>query len=358
MTIAIDCRMIDASGIGVYLRGILPYLLESYHRFFLIGNPEKLNSFASKNVQIIRYTAGTFSVKELFGFFQRAIREINKADVFFTPFFNVPGGIKIPVYTVIHDIVFFDIPEITSRAGLAIRMWFYRRAYKISKKIFTVSEFSKSRIEYHLGTVKKIIVTHSAIRPQFLEYRNTVCGRRKAETIVYIGNIKKHKGLNYLLDAFLLAKKEGLKHKLIIIGDRDNFRTADDEILKKIDSLHGDTVSFTGFISDEQLMAHLASASLLVQPSLYEGFGLPPLEAMTLGTHALVSDIPVFKEIYRDYPVVFFRAGDILDLKDKLLELLSEQKPERITLSNELLSRYTFEKTASIILHELETQAD
>ncbi|HCC36260.1 MAG TPA: glycosyltransferase family 1 protein, partial [Treponema sp.] len=92
--------------------------------------------------------------------------------------------------------------------------------------------------------------------------------------------------------------------------------------------------------------------------SLYEGFGLPPLEAMTLGTHALVSDIPVFKEIYRDYPVVFFRAGDILDLKDKLLELLSEQKPERITLSNELLSRYTFEKTASIILHELETQAD
>jgi len=60
----------------------------------------------------------------------------------------------------------------------------------------------------------------------------------------------------------------------------------------------------------------------LVQPSLYEGFGLPPLEAMVLGTPALISDILVFKEIYNDFPVTFFKTGDAIDLKNKMIELL------------------------------------
>jgi len=69
-------------------------------------------------------------------------------------------------------------------------------------------------------------------------------------------------------------------------------------------------------------MEHLAESALLIQPSLYEGFGLPPLEAMILGTHAMISDIPVFREIYSDFPVVFFKAGDSNDLKNKKLELM------------------------------------
>jgi len=172
MTIAVDCRMLDASGIGVYLRGILPFFLRSGHNFLLIGNARQLCLFASSsNVTIINCDTKPFSIKELFFFPEKTVRQINKATVYFSPFFNIPRGIKIPVYTTIHDIIFPDMPELTSKAGLAVRMWFFRRAYKKSQKICTVSEFSKTRIELHLGKIKPLIVTYSAVQEMFFEYR-------------------------------------------------------------------------------------------------------------------------------------------------------------------------------------------
>jgi len=354
MTICIDCRMIDASGIGAYLRESLPCLLQSSNNFLLLGNSQRLQCYSSNaNVKIIECAIKPFSLKELFFFPLKTARQINRADLYFSPYFNIPRSVTIPIFTTIHDIIFPDMPELTSKLGLAARMWFYRRAYKKSKKIFTVSEFSKSRIQHHLGTEKPVIVTHSAIQPMFLAYRANIKNIQKTQTIVFIGNIKKHKGLDLLLDAFSLAKKEELPHRLVVIGAKENFRTSDNTVLQKIKSLGGETVTFTGFISDEQIMEYLSKAALLVQPSLYEGFCLPPLEALVLGTPALISNIPVLKEIYSDYPVTFFKSGDSSDLKEKLMELLFNKKTPSIVLSDDLLLKYTFNKTAEMILREL-----
>jgi glycosyltransferase involved in cell wall biosynthesis len=347
--------MIDASGIGVYLRGCLPYFLQSVNDFLLLGNTRRLRCFTlNANVKIIECDIKPFSFRELFLLPSGIARQINSADFYFSPFFNIPQSIIIPVYITIHDIIFPDMPELTSKIGLTARMWFYRRAYKKAQKIFTVSEFSKSKIRHYLGTEKPVIVTYSAIQPMFLAYRANVQNKQKTRTVVFIGNIKKHKGLDCLLDAFLLARNEGLPHRLVVIGGQDNFRTADKTVLRKIKVLGPDAVTFTGFISDEQLMQYISAAALLVQPSLFEGFCLPPLEAMVLGTHALISDIPVLKEVYADYPVTFFRGGDSPDLKDKLMELLFNKKPSSPVLPDNLLYKYTFEKTASIILGEQE----
>jgi len=356
MTITIDCRQFDSSGIGVYIRGCLPFFLDSSHYFNLIGDSNKLEKIISghKNVKIFDCTIKPFSFRELFFFPRRFLAVINKSDLYYSPYFNIPVGIKVPVYSTIHDIIFPDMPEITSKIGLEARMFFFRRCFTRSAKIFTVSEFSRSRIMHYSKEKKNVIVTHSAIQAHFLEYKKTAGKTVKKKSIIFIGNIKKHKGLDCLLDAFQLAKTEGLPHQLVVIGSRDNFRTSDNSFLQKIDSLGPDVVQFTGFISDEQVMTHLAEASLLVQPSLYEGFGLPPLEAMVLGTQALVSDIPVFREIYADYPVTFFRAGDAGDLKNKLLEMLQRKNMTPPVLTNELLLRYTFDKTAKVILRELE----
>jgi glycosyltransferase involved in cell wall biosynthesis len=346
--------MIDASGIGVYLRESLPYLLQSENNFLLLGNKQRLNCFSpNANVKIIECDIRPFSIKELFFFPLKTTQKINSADFYFSPFFNIPQSVKIPVFTTIHDIIFPDMPELTSKIGLLARMWFYRRAYKKSQKIFTVSEFSKSRIQHHFETAKPIIVTYSAIQPEFLAYRANVKNIQKTQTIVFVGNIKRHKGLDILLDSFRLAKNEGLPHKLVVIGAKENFRTTDNAVLQKIESLGSEAVTFTGFISNEQVMECLSTAELLVQPSLYEGFCLPPLEAMVLGTHALISDIPVLKEIYADYPVTFFRSGDSSDLKEKMIVLLFNKKSSSPDLSNDLLLKYTFQKTASIILGEL-----
>jgi glycosyltransferase involved in cell wall biosynthesis len=345
--------MIASSGIGVYLRGVLPFFIKSNHYCLLLGNAEQLESYRQySNVILISCDIKPFSIKELFFFPAKLKHRLNKTDIFFSPFFNVLP-LSIPVFTVIHDIIFPDMPELMSKPGLAIRMFFLRRAYRKSEKIFTVSEFSKSRIEYHLGTAKPVIVTHSAIQPEFLEYRKRAKNIFKTRTIVFVGNIKKHKGLDYFLDAFRLARNEGLSHRLVVIGAQENLRSADNAVLQKIDTFGTEAVSFTGFISNEQLMEYLCAAELLVQPSLYEGFCLPPLEAMVLGTMALISDIPVLREIYDGYPVTFFRAGDTIDLKEKMMKLLFNKKPAFPVLADDLLLKYTFEKTASVILKEL-----
>ena len=354
MIIAVDCRHLDSSGIGIYIRGCLPYFLDSGNFFCLIGDPEKLKELVAgrTNAEILECVVKPFSFRELIFFPSHFLSKINKCDLYYSPFFNIPGGVKVPVYTTIHDIIFPDMPELASRAGLAVRMQFYRRAFAKSKKIFTVSEFSKSRIEYYSRRRVPVVVTHSALRPEITRQQKT--GTEKQNTILFIGNIKKHKGLAILLEAFLLARAEGLQHQLVIAGSRDNFRTTDNAVLRKIDALGPGVVTFTGFISDEELADCLSRAALLVQPSLYEGFGLPPLEALVLGTHALISDIPVFREIYGEFPVAFFRAADAIDLKNKMMKLLFNKSPSSPVVSNQLLLKYTFEKTAKTVLRELE----
>jgi glycosyltransferase involved in cell wall biosynthesis len=367
MTIAIDCRMYNSSGTGVYLRECLPYFFDYPHTFFLIGDKKKLAEAAGgrQNVFIFDCPVKPFSFAELALFPRHILKKINQADVFYNSFFNVPSGITVPVYLTIHDIVFADMPELESKAGIALRKLFYKRAVRFSKSVFTVSEFSKARIQYHFGTSKPIVVTYSAVQSYLLRLSGNLGAETaghekpvrektsKKEIILFTGNIKSHKGLWCLLDAFLAARKSGLRHKLVLVGARDNFRSRDNKILKMLKRIGPDVVEFTGFISDDQLWKLLSEAALLVQPSLYEGFGLPPLEAMIAGTKALISDIPVFKEIYDGYPVSFFRAGDAADLKDKMLSLLYKKEPEHIVLSKELIEKYNFKKTASIIMENL-----
>jgi len=349
--IAIDCRMIQSSGIGVYLRSCLPLLLKTNNNFILIGNKNLLYTYSQfKNVKIINCSIKSFSFIELLLFPRNIVNEINKADIYYSPYINIPRGIKIPIYTTIHDIIFPDMPDLITKPGLAVRMWFYRRAQKHSKKIFTVSHFSKSRIKHFLGEKKPIIITKTAIQPKFLAHRET---KEKKETIIFIGNIKKHKGLYYLLDAFQLARNEGLKHKLIVVSSKRKYRSFDNKIIKKMESFKSGAISFTGYIPDEELIELISTSSLLVQPSLYEGFCLPPLEAMILGTHALISDIPVLKEVYSDFPVTFFRAGDVTELKNKMLDLLYNKDAPSVSLSENLISKYTFEKTVSVIMENI-----
>jgi glycosyltransferase involved in cell wall biosynthesis len=354
MTITVDCRMFAASGVGVYLRECLPYLLDSPHRFVLLGNAHKLCAFIGErpNVTVVDCAVKPFSLVELMRFPRNILKTTNRTDLFYSPYFNVPGGIRIPVCTTIHDIVFPDMPELASKAGLMARMWFYRRAFARSAKIYTVSEFSKSRILHYVRRNMPVIVTYSAVQSYLLKPDATGGSVGKRETILFIGNIKKHKGLPCLLDAFFQTRREGLPHKLIIVGEKERFRTSDTGVLAKLKTADSAAVEFTGCLPDEKLKTLLAESALLVQPSLYEGFGLPPLEAMVCGTQALISDIPVFREIYAGFPVTFFRAGDSGDLKAKLMSLLYQKTPVSVALPEALRQKYTFAKTAAAILNE------
>lgn len=315
MKVAIDCRMYNSSGIGTYIREILPYIVETENKFLLIGNKEDLKEYETlKNIEIQECDIPIFSPKEVFFF---PTKRINECDIFYTPNYNIPGGIKIPIYSTIHDVIFLDMPELTSKFGYLIRKIFYKRAYYLSKTIFTVSIFSKKRIEYHLGNKKEIIVTYNGISKHILEDDGSVY--EKKDYIIFVGNIKKHKGLKTLLLAYKEAKKEGLTSNLVIVGNQNNFKTKDEEIIEILEKSKDEGIIFTGYVDNKELKKLIAEAKVLVQPSLYEGFGIPPLEALALGTPAIVSDIEVFKEIYSELDVEFFETNNWIKLK-KLLK--------------------------------------
>ena len=103
-------------------------------------------------------------------------------------------------------------------------------------------------------------------------------------------------------------------------------------------------------MSDEKLLREIASAAVLVQPSLYEGFGLPPLEALYLGTQPIISDIPVFKEIYGDLPVVFFKTNDVYDLSEKIIHISEKKDIEQADHEQ----RYSYRNFSKTLLKQLE----
>ena len=341
MKLTIDCRMLGSGGIGSYLAALLPFFVKEYD-CTLFGKSDEIKKYVSENdCIIIDCLVPMFSIHELFYFPSQILSTINEGDIYYTPYCNIPGGIKIPVLSTIHDLVFLDNPELAGKIGTLLRKYFYQRTFRKSKIVFTVSDFSKQRIETLLKT-KNIptIVTYNAV-PQWFKTNTEIT--KKDGSLLFVGNIKKHKGLNTLLDAFELLLTSGFDAKLKIIGNADNFRTGDKDIANKIKKFPENSINFTGRISDEELLNCYAQANLLVQPSFYEGFGMPPLEALSLGTNVVLSDIPVFKEIYKDFPVTFFKCGDASDLFEKIKNSYNQPSPIDIPKT------YSFERTFNII---------
>ncbi|MCR5047034.1 MAG: glycosyltransferase family 4 protein [Treponema sp.] len=339
MKIAVDIRMSGKSGIGAFIDSMLPTFKESPNEIILVNPPIK-----------------PFSLKEALFFPRELLRQINACDAYFTPYCNMPGrvfsrGIKVPIFSTIHDVIFLDLP-LAGKIGTLLRKIVYKLAIFKSKEIFTVSEFSKSRIIERLNCKKPISVVYSGV-PLYNE--SPLKETEKTDTIIFVGNIKAHKGIKTLIPAFVKARNELQKNqkekppRLLIVGSKENFRTSDTELELLLADAQKDGIEFTGFVPDEKLKDLIAQARLLVQPSLYEGFGVPPLQALYSGTRAVISDIPVFKEIYQKLPVEYFKAGDPDDLAKKIVEQYSDKSPlppvERI---------YSYKKSAQAVLKRIE----
>jgi len=348
MKIAVDCRMSGLSGVGVYLDNILAYFLSenSDNSYLLIGDQAKLKRYEyNYKCRILQTCIPIFSINEIFGF---PTKEINQCDIFYSPFYNIPWGITIPIYSTIHDVVFLDVKGLTSKIGKYFRRIALWRAIKISKKIITVSNFSKGRIQFHFRKTPEIIVANNGINRELKTFKVNDKPPYSFTYILFIGNIKKHKGLDLLLQTYNQLNKNGLTRKLVIVGNYENFKTVDANIINQIDYKNKNVI-FTGKITNEELYNIIAYASLLVQPSIYEGFGIPPLEALYLGCKTLISDIPVFREIYNKLPVKFFKVNNKDDLTKKIIKCLQDE-PSIQSIKKDIDNLYSFEKSAQLIL--------
>lgn len=151
------------------------------------------------------------------------------------------------------------------------------------------------------------------------------------------------------MSAFEVAQSKGLSSELYIVGEKDNFRTSNTKIEK---SLSNPKIHFTGYLDNKKLVDILRTSKALVLPSRYEGLGLPPMEALYLGTNAIISDIPVFKEIYSKLPVTFFRKDNVSDLSECLLGSYPKAYNQKI-IKDVIDSTYNFEIISDKILKEI-----
>jgi glycosyltransferase involved in cell wall biosynthesis len=165
-----------------------------------------------------------------------------------------------------------------------------------------------------------------------------------------VGNVKPHKNLISLIRAFNQVKDK-LPYDLVIVGKKDGFITNDDELNSFFET--SERIQFTGFVDDNELKKLVHQADFSVFPSLYEGFGLPPLEAMASGTAVAVSNIPVLKEICGD-AVVYFDPNDHQDIAETICKMENKGiRDELIGKGNQKAKQFTWEqctdRTESII---------
>ena len=340
MKLVIDLRLINTSGIGTYLKNVIPGILSSFDQIVVLGNTQEIMSFDwSKEVQIIECNAKIYSFKEQLLY----PIVIPKCDVFWSPHFNLPIlPIKAKkIVATIHDVN--HLTSIAPHSFLKKKYAFllFHNAVSKANLIFTVSEFSKREIlKYTSVNAEKIKVVYCGVDESFFQNTQNKKDLKLPENyILYVGNVKPHKNLIVLLKAYnSLSNQLKSKFKLVIIGKKEGFITQDkqieDYIIKNNLQKH---IVFTGYVHDIDLPKIYQNASLFVFPSLYEGFGLPVLEAMAARIKVLSSNAASLPEIGGD-AVIYFDPLNDKELASKIASII-----ENPIIWNEFIKKTEFQ---------------
>lgn len=169
----------------------------------------------------------------------------------------------------------------------------------------------------------------------------------KGNYFIYIGNAYPHKNLDRLIDAIVLVNvKYGQTVVLKIVSGRSVFI---ERLKKQIKSKKASKlVEIIGFVSDYELDTLYKNSVAFVFPTLAEGFGLPPIEAINAGTLIVVSDIPVLKEVYEDSAIYFdsLDVNSIADALKKVINMKNDQRKVKISYAQEFIKKYSWSKMA------------
>lgn len=338
MKILIDLTSLadNFSGIERYAASLAYEMIQhKEHKFVLLFKKEIHKMFDSvsdmKNVRTVIIPACN---KLLFNQWRlpQVIRKI-KADWYLFMAFPAPVLLnKKNMVSAIHDICCWDCPE--TMKGLS--KWYFRisyqRALKKCRYIITVSEFSKKRIieKFHYPE-NRIFLIYDGISDSFknldfdnMEHKkNAVRNKYKLpdKYILCLSTLEPRKNLRLLVDAYQqLVLNNNFDVPLVLAGRKgwkmDDFLMATPKKVK-------DRILFTGFIDEEDLPYIYNMSELFVFPSKYEGFGLPPLEAMTCGALVLSSDAEAMAEVLGE-GALYFSNGNLDDLKNKMCNICAD----------------------------------
>jgi glycosyltransferase involved in cell wall biosynthesis len=339
--IAIDIRRMTEFGVGTYIRNIVRTLgrLDHETTYFLIGSPAKVKEIGPlpNNFHTIPLAEPEHSLKSYREF--RTIVKRLKCDLVHVPnLFSVPRALPCPYVMTVHDML-EHLSQPRQQTGFRGSLHFQltKRVLRGAARIFAVSNFTKLEMEKLFGVpAGRIEVVYNAIDERFLHGHASAADRQLiAERyqvtypfLLYAGRISPHKNVVRMIEAFSALKTELEKDqafpdlKLIIIGDDvsgnpDLRRTV-------IRSGVQNDVRFLGFVPIEVLRTFYDAAKIFVFPSLYEGFGLPPLEAMAHGTPVVTSNVSSLPEVVGN-AAVLVHPENVFEIMRALHRVLLDQ---------------------------------
>jgi glycosyltransferase involved in cell wall biosynthesis len=336
--IGIDARKLHDFGIGTYIRNLLRQLarLDQENEYVLLCRPQDRQALASVggNFRSVSETAGNYSIAEQVKIPWALRRE--KVDLFHAPHYVLPPLVSCKSVVTIHDCIHLMFPQyLPNRLALLYARTSMTMAAKRATRVLTVSQSSKRDILKFMNVpADKIDVIYNAYDDRFgVEPREEDVVRVReryqlqGEFVLYAGNVKPHKNLARLIEAFHHVRDRGLEHvTLVLIGDDISKYAALRRAVHK-HQLHK-YVRFLGYLSEDTLAVMYRLAGVFVFPSLYEGFGLPPLEAMASGTPVVTSNLSSMPEVAGD-AALLVDPYDPTAIADGIYTVLTEPSVRR-----------------------------
>jgi glycosyltransferase involved in cell wall biosynthesis len=325
-TLTIDLRWIDSSGVGIYIKGILPGIVERLGDISIvgIGDRSRLEQFSwskAPNVRLIDCRAGRYSLSEQFGLPLAIPRD---TDLFFSPYYTIPLLYRGKLAVTVHDLSHLVVEEIIgNRQKRIYARTMFRALRKRASVIFTVSHFSKSELLRCTSGTREdnILATHLGVSSEWYEAAD-LPAIRSQPYLVCVGNVKPYKNIGRLVEAFLRVW-DRLPHHLVIVGQKDGLITGESaEFFERVRRA-GERIHMTGPVSYSELLSLVGHADALIMPSLYEGFGLPPVEAMAAGVPVAVARAASLPEVCGD-AALYFDPLSIDEIATRLCEITQD----------------------------------
>lgn len=344
-SVAIDCRAITWPGLGAYIKNIIPRLLQTNEiALTCLGRRNDMERYEwFPTIKFIELNSKIFSPIEQV----ELLVKIPKCDIFWTPHFNIPLFYSGRLIVTIQDV---RVVASSSQVKGAHRRLYAKAMYSFlgqkADAIISASEFTKGELIRAAGIDGNLIhLVYNGLDDSWFKIKKGTRPHPKP-FLLFVGNVKPHKNLVNLLSAFRQVMEE-IPHDLLIIGERKKLMTIDKKAIIDASAL-GDRVCFTGYVEDSTLQQYYGHADALVFPSFYEGFGLPPLEAMACGCPAVVSNASALPEVCGD-AALYCDPYDSKDIADKIKLILTD-----ITLRNSLIQKgleqskqFTWQKAAA-----------
>jgi len=352
MKIGIDARLIGETGIGRYIRNLMTGLgAQDVENSYVVFLPKFAydafilpNSRWEKRLCAIHWHTLKEQLVMPFIFGREHL------DLLHVPYFNAPIFYSRPYVVTIHDLTILHVT--TGKATTLPKLLYFLRkigyqviirlGVKRARHIIAVSESTKNDIVKSLGTnPSKISVTYEGVDTLIASDSKTP--PVKTPYFLYVGNAYPHKNLEFLIRGFGTFLVKHPNYNLVLVGKHDFFYGRLKQWIEQFAwKIH---IIFVESASDEVLASYYKHSASFVFPSLMEGFGLPALEAMKLGAPVIVSDIPVFHELFASIPT-YFDPEKEESLVAAMEQITAGKKKQLNDSEKKIIAQYQWENTA------------